>query len=96
MDTKDAQDLMRRIYLERDRKNGIEGVLFRTFEELEELRDAIIEDKGSDSIEEEVADVFAWLCSLANLLNVDLSDALIKKYPNACSRCGKTPCQCGQ
>ncbi|MHA2423187.1 MAG: MazG nucleotide pyrophosphohydrolase domain-containing protein [Candidatus Thorarchaeota archaeon] len=96
MDTKDAQDLMRRIYLERDKRNGVEGVLFRTFEELEELRVAILENKDGDSIEEEVADVFAWLCSLANLLNIDLSDALIKKYPNACSRCGKAPCQCRQ
>ena len=96
MDTKDAQDLMRRIYLERDKERGVEGVLLRTFDELEELREAILEDRGYEEIEKEVADVFAWLCSLANLLDIDLSDALNKKYPNVCSKCGKTPCQCGQ
>ena len=96
MDTKDAQDLMREIYLERDKETGIEGVLMRTFEELEELREAISEKKGKDNIQEEVADVFAWLCSLANLLDIDLSEALIRKYPDTCSKCGKAPCECEQ
>jgi len=46
------------------------------------------------AIEEEVADVFAWLCSLGNLLDIDLSEALIRKYPDVCYRCQKAPCQC--
>ena len=96
MDTKDAQDLMRRIYIERDRERGVEGVLLRVFEELEELKEAISEKKASDNIQEEIADVFAWLCSLANLLDIDLSEALIGKYPNGCSKCGKVPCECKQ
>ncbi|MFW9850444.1 MAG: MazG nucleotide pyrophosphohydrolase domain-containing protein [Candidatus Thorarchaeota archaeon] len=96
MDTKDAQDLMRRIYFEKDIERGALGVLQRTLEELEELREAISENSGDESIENEIADVFAWLCSLANVLDVDLSEALIKKYPNACSKCGKAPCQCAQ
>jgi NTP pyrophosphatase (non-canonical NTP hydrolase) len=94
MDTKDAQDLMRRIYLERDKARGLERTLLRTFQELGELSDAILKEKGQDAISDEIADVFAWLCSLANLVEIDLSDALLKKYNNACSRCGKVPCEC--
>jgi len=50
--------------------------------------------KSTEAIEEEVADVFAWLCSLGNLLDIDLSEALIRKYPDVCYRCQKAPCQC--
>jgi NTP pyrophosphatase (non-canonical NTP hydrolase) len=50
--------------------------------------------RSKEAIEEEMADVFAWLCSLANLLGVDLSQALLKKYPDVCYRCRKAPCQC--
>ena len=94
MDTKDAQDLMRRIYLERDKERGIERTLLRTFHELGELSDAILKQYSRIEIEREVADVYAWLCSVANLLDVDLSDALVEKYGNGCSKCGKTPCEC--
>ena len=94
MDTKEAQDLIRRIYLERDKDRGMERTLLRTFQELAELSDAISKDRGMESIENEVADVFAWVISIANLLEIDLGDALLNKYNNACSRCGKTPCEC--
>ncbi|MFX0108102.1 MAG: MazG nucleotide pyrophosphohydrolase domain-containing protein [Candidatus Hodarchaeota archaeon] len=94
MDTKDAQDLMRRIYLKRDKARGLERTLLRTFHELGELSDAILREKGQEAVSDEVADVFAWLCSLANLLEIDLSEALLKKYNNACSRCGSVPCEC--
>ena len=94
MDTKDAQELMRRIYLERDKARGIERTLLRTFHELGELSDAVLKKEAKTEVEKEVADVFAWLCSVANLLNMDLSQALLKKYGNGCSKCGKTPCEC--
>jgi NTP pyrophosphatase (non-canonical NTP hydrolase) len=90
----EAQDMMRRIYLERDRARGIEGTLKRTFEELDELKEAI-ENKGSaQALSDEFADVFAWLCSLGNLLEVDISDAFFNKYNNSCSKCKKSPCVC--
>ena len=95
MDTKDAQDLMKRIYLDKDRERGVQGTLLRTFEELGELSEAITGGKRED-IEEEIADVFAWLCSLANLLEIDLTDTLLSKYQGACSKCGKVPCECRQ
>ncbi|MHA2434020.1 MAG: MazG nucleotide pyrophosphohydrolase domain-containing protein, partial [Candidatus Thorarchaeota archaeon] len=59
-----------------------------------ELSDSVLRKKGREEIEDEVADVFAWLISIANLLEIDLSAALLKKYNNACSKCEKKPCEC--
>jgi NTP pyrophosphatase (non-canonical NTP hydrolase) len=91
---KDAQEMMRKIYLERDRARGVEGTLKRTFEELEELREAIQNKDTELAISEEVADVFAWLCSLANLLEIDVGNAFYKKYSDTCSKCKESPCVC--
>jgi NTP pyrophosphatase (non-canonical NTP hydrolase) len=94
MKIEEAQEMMRKIYLERDRARGVEGTLKRTFDELEELREAIDNNDATLTIADEVADVFAWLCSLANLLEIDVSDAFYKKYSDACSKCKKSPCDC--
>lgn len=94
MDTKEAQELMRRIYFERDKERGLERTLLRTFQELNELSDAILQGRTREEIRNEIGDVFAWLCSIANLLDIDISEALKKKYPGVCYRCGKTPCEC--
>jgi NTP pyrophosphatase (non-canonical NTP hydrolase) len=94
MDIKDAQDLMRRIYYERDVERGIDRILLRTFQELGELSEAIQRKKSTDAISAEMADVFAWICSVANLLEINLSDVLYKKYPGVCYKCGKSPCKC--
>ena len=96
MDTKEAQELMRRIYLKRDKERGLERTLLRTFQELGELSDAILQEHSQDEISDEIGDVFAWLCSIANLLDIDISDALWKKYPGVCYRCGMIPCECSE
>ena len=94
MKIEEAQDMMRKVYFERDRARGIDGTLRRTFEELDELQEAI-ENKGSaQALADEVADVFAWLCSLANLLEIDVSEAFYRKYTDACSKCKKSPWEC--
>jgi NTP pyrophosphatase (non-canonical NTP hydrolase) len=93
VDIEEAQEMMRRIYLERDRTRGVVGTLDRMLDELEELREAIQND-DSNEIADEIGDVFAWLCSLANLLDIDLSKALYKKYSDVCSKCKKSPCDC--
>ena len=94
MKIEDAQEMMREVYWDRDKKRGIKGTLKRTREELVELGDAILEMEGSKEIEEEIADVFAWLCSLANLLDIDVAEAFYNKYPDACSKCMQSPCTC--
>jgi NTP pyrophosphatase (non-canonical NTP hydrolase) len=87
------QNMMRRIYFYRDSERGTFGTFNWLVEEVEELREAIKEgDKRA--VENEFADVLAWLASLANVVNIDLEKAAISKYDNRCPRCGLTPCEC--
>jgi NTP pyrophosphatase (non-canonical NTP hydrolase) len=94
MKIEEAQEMMRRIYLERDRDRGVIGTLKRTLDEVEELRETIEDDEESTVVADEVADVFAWLCSLANLLEIDVAEAFYKKYSDVCSKCKNSPCDC--
>ncbi len=94
MRIEEAQEMMRRVYFERDQVRGLEGTLKRTYDELQELREAIESEEDKIAIADEIADVFAWLCSLANLLEIDVSDAFYKKYSDVCSKCKKSPCDC--
>jgi NTP pyrophosphatase (non-canonical NTP hydrolase) len=94
LNIEEAQEMMRQIYLERDRLRGVEGTLKRTFEELEELREAIQNRDTTMVISDEIADVFAWLCSLANLLDIDVTNAFYKKYSDVCSKCKESSCVC--
>lgn len=62
-------------------------------EEIGELGEAI---KGKDkkALENEFADVLAWLASLANVVDIDLEKATITKYNQKCPKCQQKPCQC--
>ena len=53
------------------------------------LRDGSHEDKS-----EEFADVLAWLTTIANVAEVDLSEAIHKKYGSGCPGCGQFVCTC--
>jgi NTP pyrophosphatase (non-canonical NTP hydrolase) len=85
--------MMRRVYFHRDSKRGIEGTLDWLVDEVKELGEALkMDDKKA--LEDEFADVIAWLASLANVTNVDLEKAALKKYDNKCPKCGYSRCQC--
>ncbi len=71
----------------------MERTLLRTYQELGELTDAIMKEKAQADIEDELADVFAWVISIANLLDMELGSALLKRYSNACSKRGSLPCK---
>jgi NTP pyrophosphatase (non-canonical NTP hydrolase) len=94
MKIEDAQEMMRKIYFERDKARGVSSTLQRTSEELTELKEAIVHASSRKALEEEVADVFAWLCSLANLLDINISDVFYAKYTDVCSKCKQSPCSC--
>ncbi|MFZ8783177.1 MAG: MazG nucleotide pyrophosphohydrolase domain-containing protein [Desulfurococcaceae archaeon] len=79
MDLREAQRLIKEKYYERDSTRGLYATFTWFIEEIGELADAIIK-MNRDSLEEELADVFAWLLSIANLLNIDLEEAFKKKY----------------
>ena len=87
------QHMMRRIYFHHDSKRGAEGTYLWLVEEVEELGEAV---KGKDkkALENEFADVLAWLASLANVVGVDLEEAAMAKYNQRCPKCKQVPCQC--
>jgi NTP pyrophosphatase (non-canonical NTP hydrolase) len=62
-----------------DRQRGWPKTFAYLIEEVGELATALTgEDRNN--LEEEFADVIAWLCTLANITDVDLSAAIAKKY----------------
>jgi len=84
---------MRELYIRRDLKRGVERTYVWLVQEVGELGRAIL--KGDqENLMEEIADVFAWLASLSNILGVDMEDAVVAKYDNKCPKCGKNPCEC--
>lgn len=80
------------LYGERDGKRGTDATFRWLTEESGELARAIRKGEG-DNLAHEFGDVLAWLASLANLLGVDLEDA-VARYADGCPRCGLTPCDC--
>lgn len=78
MEIRDFQQWISQRYEKRDRERGTPGTFMWFVEEVGELATAL---HGSDQAnkEEEFADVLAWLCTLANINDVDLEKA-IEKY----------------
>jgi NTP pyrophosphatase (non-canonical NTP hydrolase) len=62
-----------------DRARGTPKTFLWFIEEVGELATALNGDDRAN-LEEEFADVIAWLCTLANINDVDLADAVVKKY----------------
>lgn len=93
MTISEFQDMIRRTYHERDRARGLEKDALWFVEEVGELAEAI--RKGDRrGMEEEMADVLAWLATLASLTNIDLEHAALTKYGHGCPRCHAIPCTC--
>ena len=73
MDLGDFQLLIDKMYSHKDRQRGSEGTFLWLTEEIGELAAAIAENKNQAEKGEEFADVLAWLVTLANVENIDLS-----------------------
>lgn len=73
------QDHIRERYYASDAARGTPATFMWFIEEVGELATAL---HGEDhaNLEEEFADVIAWLCTLANVNDVDLTAALRRKY----------------
>ena len=93
MEISEFQKMMRTLYIRPDKKRGVKGTFQWLKDEVEELGEAL-EETDKKALENEFADVIAWLSSLANLVDVDLEKAALSKYPYKCPRCLKMPCQC--
>ena len=87
------QELMKELYLDKDLKRGKEKTALKLVEEVGELAEAILlEDENK--VSEEMADVIAWVLSIANLFNISISEAFKTKYNKICPKCKNNPCTC--
>lgn len=90
---RDFQRMIGEIYYKRDEERGKLRTMLWIVEEVGELAEAVRKDE-LDKIGEEMADVLAWLVSLANLYDIDIEKVALEKYPGYCIKCGKKPCRC--
>lgn len=84
MTIEDFQKLIREKYFATDNARGAPGTYLWFIEEVGELAHALANrERGKldrANLEEEFADVMAWLATLANICEVDLTAAIHGKY----------------
>ena len=90
-----VQTLIRDLYGSKDGARGVEGTFMWFMEEVGELS-AALRSGTKEETALEFADVLAWLVTLANICDIDLDQALARKYGAGCPGCGQSPCACGQ
>lgn len=89
----DFQKLIREMYFDKDEARGVDGTFMWLMEEVGELAAALRGDDRENQMEE-FADVLAWLTTIANVANIDLTEAIAKKYGEGCPGCHKYVCDC--
>lgn len=87
------QDLIAKMYSDKDTARGPEGTFMWLMEEVGELA-AALREGTPEELAAEFADVLAWLATLANVMNVDLTSAVQRKYGSGCPGCGEMVCSC--
>ncbi len=93
MTIKELQQLIEKMYSQKDRQRGTAATFLWFTEEIGELASAIREGTQEER-EGEFADVLAWLITLANITDIDLTKALRQKYGEGCPGCKKIVCTC--
>ena len=81
MDISRFQQLISEKYEKRDRQRGTPATFMWFIEEIGELATAL-SGTNNEEMQGEFADVFAWLCTLANINDVDLEKACEKYTGN--------------
>jgi len=87
------QDLIRTMYFEKDQARGIDGTFMWLMEEVGELAAALRNGTHEERLGE-FADVLAWLCTIANVAGIDLTEAIARKYGSGCPGCAQFVCTC--
>jgi len=93
MSIREFQEVIERIYGGKDSERGTAGTYMWFAEEVGELSRALRRGQR-ENLEEEFADVLAWLVTLASMHGVDVETAAVRKYKDGCPRCHHTPCAC--
>lgn len=84
---------IRSLYGAKDAARGDAATFLWLAEEFGELASAL-RSGTPEELALEMADVLAWLVTLANVREVDLEAAVRAKYGHGCPGCGATPCRC--
>ena len=94
----ELQQLIGRMYSRKDKARGVEGTFMWLMEEIGELaaalRESPKEEIAKEKIAKEFADVLAWLATIANVAEINLSEAVRLKYGNGCPGCSLMVCEC--
>lgn len=77
MQISEFQEFIREKYGKRDAERGTAATFMWFIEEVGELATALSGDDEENKVEE-FADVFAWMCTLANINGVDIEKACDK------------------
>ena len=94
-----------KFYILKDKYNDLIGIMligkqvkelkqFRSIYKITKRQEQIIRMIINGRTNKEIADVIAWVNSLANLLDINVEEALFDKYPNKCRKCNSLPCRC--
>jgi len=81
MQVREFQDFIAKRYKARDLERGVSRTFMWFIEEVGELSTALA-SRDMENAREEFADVLAWLCTLANITEIDLEEALRKYTDN--------------
>jgi NTP pyrophosphatase (non-canonical NTP hydrolase) len=87
------QRMILQMYGAKDAARGDAATFLWLTEEFGELATAVrAGDQGE--LAGEMADVLAWLATLANIRGIDLESAVLDKYGQGCPGCREVPCAC--
>jgi len=81
MELNELQDLMENLYGREDRNRGLPSTIAWLCEEVGELAQAVRKGSQEEQLHE-LADVLAWLASLANQLDLSLDMAMQRYVEN--------------
>ena len=87
------QAMISQMYGAKDAARGDAATFLWLTEEFGELATAV-RAGGQDELAAEMADVLAWLATLANIRGIDLEAAVLRKYGQGCLGCSSVPCVC--
>src|SRR3982750_2655150 len=87
------QAMILQMYGAKDAARGDAATFLWLTEEFGELATAV-RAGAPDELAAEMADVLAWLATLANIRGFDLGVAVVQKYGSGCPGCQRSPCEC--
>ena len=87
------QRMILQMYGRKDAARGDAATFLWLTEEFGELATAL-RSGSQDELAAEMADVLAWLATLANIRGIELEEAFMRKYGRGCPGCQSVPCVC--